>query len=311
MPLKWKSKTLLAKIETAYGTDSVPTAAANAILATDVTLAPMEGQDVVRNLERPQMAADPSIPAGVYSSLSFSVELVGSGVLGTAPAWGPLLRACAVAQVITAGTKVEYSPITDNHESAAIYFQVDTTRHVLLGARGNAQIRLGATGIPMLMFNLMGLFTTPAEQAKPTPDYTAWIAPQVASKINTPTFTIGGTAFVLRDFGFDLGNDVQPRMLIGSESIQIVDKAESMSATVEAVPVTTYDPYTISLQQTLQAVQLIHGTVAAKRVKLDLPSAQQGRLTGLDTGNQNIVEWPLKFVPLPVTGNDQWKITLA
>lgn len=310
MPIKWKSKTLLAKIETVYGTDSVPIAAAHAILATDVSLSPMEGQDVVRNLERPQMSSDPSIPAGLFSTLSFSVELVGSGTLGTAPAWGPLLRACAVAQVITAGIKVEYSPITDAHESVSIYFQIDTTRHVLAGARGTAQIKVNAQGIPMIMFSFSGLFEVPTEQVKPTPDYTAWQAPQVASKINTPTFTIGAAALTLRDFNFDLGNQVEPRMLIGSESILIVDKGESMSATVEAVPVTTYDPFTIAQAQTLQAVQLIHGMVAVRRVKLDLPSAQQGRLTGYETGNQNIVEWPLKFTPLPVIGNDQWKITL-
>ncbi len=309
--IKWKSKTLLAKIEPAPGTDSAPTAAANAILAIDVSISPMEGQDVVRNLERPQMAADPSVPAGLYQTLTFSVELVGSGALGTAPAWGPLLRACAVAQVITAGAKVEYTPITDGHEAVSIYFQIDTTRHVLAGSRGTAQIKLGAQGIPMIMFTMSGLFSVPTEQAKPTPDYTAWQAPQIASKVNTPTFSIGGAPFVLRDFTCDLGNQVEPRMLIGSESILITDKGESLSATVEAVPVTAYNPFTIAQNQTLQPIALIHGTAAPTRVKLDLPSTQQGRLTGYETGNQNILEWPLKFTPLPVTGNDQWKLTLA
>lgn len=309
--MKWKSKTLLAKIETVYGTDSVPTAAANAILATDVSISPMEGQDVVRNLERPQMASDPSIPAGLFATMTFSVELVGSGALGTAPAWGPLMRACAVAQVVTSLTKVEYTPITDAHESASIYFQIDTTRHVLAGARGTVQLRLSAQGIPMLQFTMTGLFAVPSEQAKPTPDYSAWQAPTVGTSVNTPTFTIGAAPFILRDFTFDLGNQVEPRMLIGSETIQIVDKAESLSATVEAVPVSTYNPFTIARDQTLQAIALTHGTVPAKRVKLTIPSAQQARLTGYETGNQNILEWPLRFTPLPVTGNDQWKIELS
>lgn len=309
MPLYWKSKTLLAKIETAYGTDSVPTALANAILATDVTLSPMEGQDVARELERPQMGADPMIPVGVHSRLTFDVELVGSGTLGTAPAWGPLARMCAVAQVVTPGTKVEYGPITDSHESGSIYFMIDIVRHVLTGVRGNMKVVLGANGIPKLRFELMGLFSIPTDQAKLTPTYTAWQAPQVATKTNTPTFTIGGAAFILRDFELDMGNQVEPRMLIGHESIQIVDKAEKIRARVEAVPMATYNPFTIAQNQTLQALQLIHGTVASRRVKLDIASAQQGRLTGYEQ-QQNILEWPLDFTPLPVTGNDQWKITL-
>lgn len=308
--LKWKSKALLAKIEVTYGTDSVPTAAANGILATDVSLVPMDGEDVTRNLERQFLSADPSIPVAVRSVLTFSVELVGSGTAGTAPAWGPLLRMCGVAEVVTAGTKVEYNPITDNHESGSIYLAIDTTRHVLLGARGNCVIKLNAQGIPVATFTMTGLFSTPTEQAKVAPTLTAWQGPQVATKANTPTFTIGGSAFVLRDFEFDLGNDVQPRMLIGSESVLIVDKAEKLTTRVEAVPVTTYNPYTIAQNQTLQAISLLHGTIAGKKVQLDFASTQQGRVTSLEE-NQKIVEWPLNFVPLPVTGNDQWKITLT
>lgn len=309
MPLKWKSKTLLAKIETVYGTDPVPTGAANAILAIDVSLSPMEGEDVSRNLERPWMGASPMIPVGVHVKLSFKTELVASGTLGTAPAWGPLARICGAAQVVTPGVKVEYAPITDNIESGAIYMQIDTARHVILGARGTCKIVTGANGIPVMQWDLTGLFTVPADQAVPTPVYTGWQAPQVASKLNTPTFTIGALPFVLRNFEFDLGNDVQPRLLIGSESILLVDRSESLAATVEATTFAIYNPFTVAQNQTLAAIQLVHGTVAAKRVKLDFPSCQLMRLTGYEEQNK-IVEWPLKFVPLPVAGNDQWKITL-
>lgn len=308
MPQYWKSKTLLAKIETVYGTDVVPTAAANAILATDVTLSPMEGQDVTRNLERPAMGAEPMIPVGVYSRLTFSVEMVASGTLGTAPAWGPLVRMCALAEVVTAATKVEYNPVSDNHESGSIYIQVDGVRHVLLGTRGNMTVKLGANGIPMLQFTFSGLFTLPTDQVKVTPVYTAWQAPQVASKANTPTFTIGGNAFTLRDFELDLGCQVETRMLIGTEAVLITDKAEKIRATVEATTMAVYNPYAIANNQTLQAIALAHGTTAAKRVKVDVASAQQGRLTGIQN-NQNIVEWPLDFMPLQVSGNDQFKIT--
>ena len=79
MPIKWKSKILLAKIETAYATDPTPTGAANAILATNVTFQPMEGQDVSRELELPWLAAQATIPAGLHSRISFRVEMVPSG----------------------------------------------------------------------------------------------------------------------------------------------------------------------------------------------------------------------------------------
>lgn len=309
MGIKFKSKALLAKVEATYGVDAAPTAAANAILAMNVEISPMEGEDVSRDIERAAFGAEPMIPVGVHSKLTFDVELVGSGTLGAAPAWGPLMRMCAVAQTITAGTKVEYAPITGGEESGSIYFMIGATRHVLLGSRGTFSITANAQGIPMIRFTITGLFTVPSEQAVVTPDFTAWKTPQVATRTNTPTFTIGGVNMILREFSFDLGNDIQPRMLIGSETIEVVDRAEAVRCRVEAVPMTTYNPFQVAQNQTLQAIQLIHGTVASSRVRIDIPSAQQKRLTGYEEA-QGQLEWPLEFTPLPVVANDQWKISL-
>ena len=74
--INWKTKTVLVKIEDEYGEDSAPTAAANAILALNVRLAPMEGQDTPRDIEKAFFGANPSIPTGLYTTLSFDIELV-------------------------------------------------------------------------------------------------------------------------------------------------------------------------------------------------------------------------------------------
>jgi len=309
-PIKWKSKIILAKPEVTYGTDPVPTAAANAILMTDVELRPMEGQDVSRNLERPYLGAQEEIPVGLYSVLTGSVELVGSGAVATAPGWGPLLRACGAAEVVTALTNVVYSPVTDNHESIAIYFWMGPTRHVLKGARGTAQITVNAQGIPVARFTLTGQFATPGDVARVTPDLTSFQRPQVATMANTPTFTIGGTAMVLSQFSFDLGNDIQQRLLIGREEILIVDRKESISARVEALPLATYNPFAIAQAGTSQGLSLVHGTVAGKIATISAPTCALKRLTGYEQ-SQDIAEWPLMLTPKPTAGNDQWSITLT
>lgn len=310
-PIKWKSKIILVKPETSYGVDPTPTGAANAVLMTDVQLQPMEGDDVSRALDLPYLGAQEAIPTGLRCVLTGSVELVGGAAAGTAPAWGPLLRACAVAEVVTAGTKVEYTPISDNHESVAIYFQIGTagSRHIILGARGTCVITLNAQGIPVMRFTLTGLYATPADAARPTPDLTSWQAPQVASKTNTPTFTIGGTAFVARQIEFDLGIAVVPRLLIGAERIVVTDRVEQLTCTVEAVAYATYNPFSIAEARTKQAIALTHGTAVGKRVALSVPIAQQKRPSGF-SNQDNALEWPLGFVALPSAGNDQWKITV-
>ena len=310
MSLYWKSKTLLAKIETTYGTDPTPTGADNAILATNVSFAPMEGQDVSRNLERPYFGASPMIPVGLYSTLTFDVEYAASGDAGTAPAWGPLIRACGAAETIVADTSVEYTPITDDPESISIYFAIDTVRHVMVGTRDTFVLTVNAQGIPVLRFTMTGLFAVPSTQAKVTADFSAFLSPKVATKANTPTFTIGGTNFILRSYEFNLGNDVQPRLLIGYEGIHITDRAESLTTTVEAVALATYNPFSVAQNQTPQAIILTHGTAAGNVITMTIDQAQQGRLSGYGQ-EQNILEWPLSFMPQPDEGDDQWSMLLT
>lgn len=310
-PIFWKSKTILVKKETTYGTDAAPIAA-NAVLLTDVQFQPMEGEDVSRNIELPYMGAQDTIAAGLRAVLTGTFELVGSGTVGTAPAWSMLMRSLAVAEVITATTSVEYSPVSNNHESSSIYFFIGPTRYVMLGCRGTGELTVTAQGIPAIRATLTGLFTIPADNAAPAIDLSNFQDPQIASKANTPVFTIGGTPFVLRQFGLNLANDVQPRMLVGKEEIAIVDRNETVTCTVEAVPMATYNPYQMAISpRPRQPIILQHGTVVGRKVAINIPRAVQQRPSGLDN-QQGVVEWPLTFTPLPTAaGNDQWKITLT
>lgn len=309
MAIKWRSKIILAKIETVYGTDPTPTGAANAILATDIEMRPMEGQDVSRNLDVPFLGAQEEFPAGLHTVISFSVELVGSGEAGTAPAWGPLIRGCAAAETIVAETSVEYNPVSESHESVTLYFQIGPSLHKIKGARGTAVITVNAQGIPVCRFTFTGMFTTPADTAAPTPDYTDFQKPKIASSTNTPVFTINGNTFVLRNYSLDLGCDVQPRLLIGSESIQIVDKAERLSATVEAVALATYNPYSAANGGGGVPVVLQQDTSAGRKVTISVPLGVQKRLSGFEN-QQGILEWPLQFTPRFDEGDDQWSILL-
>ncbi len=310
MALKWKDKILLAKLEASYGVDPTPTGAANAVLATNITLSPMEGNDVSRDLETPYLGAQATIPTEVHAKLSFKVELSPSGTAGTAPAWGPMLRACAVAETIVAATSVTYNPVTDGHESMTLYMFVGKTLYTLVGARGNCSIAMDAQGIVYLEFEFTGLWVKPAEGTRPTPVLTGYKNPQVATNANTQGFTIDATEFVTRSFKMNLGNAVENRFLIGSESVLITDKSEMVEATVEAVPLTTLDPYDLAQSQSTVALGLVHGTGAGNIASLNIPAAQVQRPQGLANA-QNIAEWPLRFVPLPNTGNDQWTLALT
>ncbi|MBN8955729.1 MAG: hypothetical protein J0H17_03930 [Rhizobiales bacterium] len=314
-PINWRSKILLAKIETVYGTDAVPTGADNAILAVDVTLAPMEGEDVSRNLERPFLGAQEEFKVGLRSVLTFSTELVGAGATGVAPAWGSLARACGLAEVVTPdvdpddGTVV-YKPVSTGHESVSIYFLIGGTRHVMKGCRGTGVITANAQGVPVIRWTMTGLFAMPSEQTRPTVDFSDFKTPSVVTNTNTPVFTLGAVALVMRSFELNLGCDVQPRMLVGREEIRIVDRAEQISCSVEAVPLTTFNPFDRALSLTPTAVALTHGTVAGFKTSIAVPTGSVARLTGYEQ-QQNLLEWPLRVTPIPSSaGDDQFTLTL-
>lgn len=308
----WKRKLLLAKIETTYGIDPVPTAAANAMMAIDVKIMPMEGQDLDRQLDRVNFGAEPTIPVDLNAKLTFKIELQASGTAGTAPAWGPLLRACAMAQTLVASTSVTYNPITTGQESVAIYMHIDGLRHVLMGARGNAKLLIGASAVPYIEFEFTGLFAQPTDVAMPTGvDFSAFKTPLAGTKVNTPTFTVNAVALILRSLSFNLGNTVEGRYLIGSEEILITDKSEKVEIVVEASLLATFNSFTLAAAQTQMPLVLLHGTVGGSKVQLNVPNMQMLR-PGAPENRQGVIERTLMGIPQPTTtGNDQFTLVLT
>lgn len=310
MPIRWKSKIILFELESSYGTDPVPAGATNGMLMTNVSFSPMEGEDVSRELELPYLAGQPLIPVGLRCRLQGRVELAPSGTAGTAPKWGPLLRACAVGQSIVADTSVTYAPISDAMESGTLYFWMGGTRHKAVGCRGTAVLRWPAQAIPYIEFDLLGLYDDPTDETRDNPTLTGFQKPQIVTDANTPTFTVNSVPLVLREATLTMGNQVEPRLLVGSESIEIVDRAETFAFRVEATPLSTFNPYALAKAQTAVAASLVHGTGAGKIATLAIPGMQLKRPGGFEN-SQNLVEWGLEAVPLPTSGNDQWSLVLT
>lgn len=307
--IKWRSKILLAKIETTYGVDPVP-ATANGILGIDVEIQPMEGNDESRNIIQAYLGGQEDLPTSLHAILTYSTELTGSGTAGTAPAWGPMLRACGLAEVIVAATSVTYNPISDNMESISHYFWVGDTRHVITGCRGTAELTVNAQGIPAIRWTFTGLFQNPTEVSRVTPTLTGFKKPKVATTTNTPTFNINGVSLVMRNFSLNFNNEVEQRLLIGKEEILIVDRAEEITTQVEAVPLTTFDPFTLAGASTSVALNLVHGTVAGEIVTLAAPTCRVQRPSSY-TNEQGVLEWPLNLKALPNAGNDQFTLALT
>ena len=102
MSLLNRRRTILAKIETTYGTDPIPTGAANAMLVRNLNPVPQNVNLVSRDMIRPYFGNSDKLPGTLYAGIDFEVELAGSGTAGTAPAWGVLMRACGFSETLNA-----------------------------------------------------------------------------------------------------------------------------------------------------------------------------------------------------------------
>lgn len=101
MALLTRKRTVLAKIESTYGVDSVPTGSANAMLVKNLTITPISAELVSRDLIRPYFGNSEQLLAQTFVEMEFEVEYVGSGALGVAPGFDPLLRACAFTKALS------------------------------------------------------------------------------------------------------------------------------------------------------------------------------------------------------------------
>lgn len=311
-PIKWRSQVILVKPETVYGTDPNP-AGANAILMNDVTFLPMEGEDISRELVKPYLGNQPTLPSNLRAQLTGSTEIAGAGTAGTAPAWGPLARAAGLAETIVPATSVTYSPASDEHESVTFYVWIGPTLYKSTGARVDAVMEFVAQQIPRIRWTVTGLWEAPGDQPPATPVFTAWKQPLIVTSANTPVFQIDGTDLVLRRLALNIGNQVEPRLLVGREAIEITDKRETIEATVEATPLAYFDPFDLAKKGEdggLVPLALTHGLDAGNIVSLNAPACQLQRPAGFEQ-QQGVAEWPLRLVPLPNAGDDQFSIMLT
>ena len=308
--LKAKLCAITAKNESPYATDATPTAASNAMLATDVDVSPLETETDKRSLVLPWYGHQGEFVGGQFARCRFSTELAGGGAAGTAPKWGPLAKACAMSETTNAGVSVVYAPISGSEVSASIYFYINGRLHKFLGSMGSAKIMLAAGKAPKIQWDFLGLYAIPTDTAMITPTLTGWTKPVPVNNANTSTLTLHSYAIKTRSLEVDVGVSNVYRNLPNSEAVRMIDREAKFSAVFEDELVATKDWWTIIKAATLGALAVTHGTVAGNIVAIAAASAQILRpkmsnengiaMLGVDGG----------LVP-STAGNDEFSITVT
>jgi hypothetical protein len=204
MSLLTLREVILAKVETTYGTDPTPSPSTDAVMIEG----PSWSFEGLRMHERPAVRASvgklQQVFGGTLKTVSFDVEVKGSGAAGTAPEIGQLLRGCGLDETIVPSTSVTYAPVSTGYESLTIYYYQDGVRHILTGCRGNVSFSGEAGGIVKASFKFTGHSVAAADVAIVSPSYDSTVPPVFLNA----SFSIDSFAAVIGSLNFDLSNTI-------------------------------------------------------------------------------------------------------
>ena len=307
----WRNRLALVKTESTYGTSSTP-AATDALLFNELDIEPLALELAERENIQKYMGNRASVVAQRSVPVNAVVELAGSGTVGTAPRWAPLLMAAGCSEAVASGTSVTYAPVSESFSSYTMDFYADNgSRQAITGIRGTAELSLTTGEIPTISFDQMGIYAAPGALSRPTETYSAQAAPVVVNADNTTSVSVHGMSACLQSFTLSLGVEMVFRQLAGcTKQVLITDRKPTGSITIELPAFATKDFLTLASNQTTGAISWQHGqtggnivTFTASNCAFDAPTIDE---------QDSVTMITLPFRPLPTSaGNNEFSIVLT
>ena len=316
MPIsrKFKKTVILANLETVAG-QAVATSAGDALLISDATFT-TEYQNPDRKLIRPSLGHSGTLVGMRNAKIDFTVELSGSGTPGLAPAWGKLLQACAFAETITAGERVEYTPVSDGMKTLTIRYSADGVIHTAAGCMGTVAYNAPEGGIPTLKFTFYGADDGSVEAPTPASDLTAWKIPEVVNNFNSEMLTLGGDyavgevdggeTFCSQGLELDMKNDAKYLHLLGCAGADITDRAPAGKFTILVSSAQEVAMRKAINANTPTTLSLLHGSGPGKQVLIFVARAM--RLNPSYSDYEGTLLLACDFNADPIVGNDEVRI---
>jgi hypothetical protein len=314
MTLFTRKRLLLAAAESTYGT--APTFTGNdALLVSNLDINPLDVNLLDRELVLPFFGNREKVVGQRMGSVTFDVELAGSGTAGTAPRWGRCLRACGFGEAVVSTTSVTYAPASSGIIGLSLDFNADGNRHLLTGCRGTATLNLAAGEIPRISFEFMGIYNAAAKATQTTPTFANQAAPVVVNSQNTTSVSAFSFSSCMESFNLALNNENPFRQLAGcSQQVLVSDRAPSGEIVIEAPVIGSSagekDFFAAVSAQTLGAIGWQHGQTAGNIVTFNAPTCNLDSPTYADSDGVMMLNLP--FMPVPTSaGNDEFTLVLT
>ena len=320
MPRYIRNTVILAKVEPTPGTDAVPTGAADAVLVAEMSITPLDAQNVDRNLLRGYFGSSEQLVGPACVKVGLKVELAGAGAAATAPSWGDLILGCGFAEaLLSTPSRVEYTPISTSLKTLTIYYYDDGVLHKLWGVMGNVKLIAKVGDRPMLVFDFIGLDGGITAVANATPTLSSWKTPVTMAKANVTDIAFGctyatgalsgGTVYSSTGLELDIGNSVKFTPLLSAETIDIADRAVSGSVELDLTAANEVSFMSTVKANTTQGMGLVIGTTTGNKIIIHGPAVQMINPKKVDKDGRRLIGYDLRFVP--VSGNDELRLVSA
>jgi hypothetical protein len=294
------NRLLLAKVETTKGTDAVPVVGTDAIrIKTGKITVPTDIKR--RSVVKQTMGELPHLIGNQTFQLDIEVELKSSGVAGTAPEVGTLLKGCGTAETIIAVTSAAYAPLSiiANHKSLTLYWYEDGQLFKLLGAVGKFSFdaKIGEAG--GFKFSFMANYVLPTVVACPTGAVYQSAAPIVVSASDIIN---DGAVIKVGSFTFDDGAVIQHHLTTGGDEFVFSNRSPKIKFGKDSI--STAAEWSALTAGTNAALSATFGSVAGSRLVLTAPVARRETVANAARGERPTLD--LSYGLYESTGDDQY-----
>jgi hypothetical protein len=166
----------------------------------------------------------------------------------------------------------------------------------MIGTRGNAKWVWAEGKIPRLMLAMMGLYSTPADEAMPAVTLPTLAKPVGFTKANT-IVTLGALALKCSSIEIDGGRTNEYRNHAGVEDIAPIDCVPTATIKFELPTATAKNVYQELESSTTQVLTIAHGTVAGNIATFNGPRAELNDLSESTERGQKFVTAKLELLP--------------
>lgn len=305
---KFKSKTVLFKIQVSEGVDAVPTPADDAHIVYNFQMNPVS-ETIQRQRDAEHFLNPDTTSIDKRYDISFDIELfgVGAGNEGDAPANDAILQGCAMTGVSDPGVSYTYSQNTASTVFGTLYFYHDGIFYKAIDCRGS--LNNGSANIKdftKATVNMTGVYAEPVDA---TPggaiDVSAYRDPVLNTEANS-IFSIHSTLVGGRQFSFGQNNENALFENTELKTTNYTNRLASASAVFTAGTIAAFNPYALWNAETRDEIFWQTGTASGEIVQILMPKAQVMIPTTSD--DEQTIAYNAEILPHPDSGDDELQL---